>query len=42
MSRKAVEITLTVVEREQLERWIRGHRTTRSLTERAQIVLLAA
>ena len=42
MSRKAVEITLTVSEREQLERWSRGHQTPRSLAERAQIVLLAA
>jgi transposase len=42
MSRKAVEITLTINEREQLERWSRGHQTPRSLAERAQIVLLAA
>src|ERR1039457_7418796 len=42
MSRKAVEITLTVNEREQLERWSRGHQTPRSLAERAEIVLLAA
>ena len=40
MSRKAVEITLTINEREQLERWSRGHQTPRSLAERAQIVLL--
>ena len=42
MSRKAVAITLTVNERGQLERWSRGHQTPRSLTERAQIILLAA
>jgi transposase len=42
MSRKAVDITLTVSEREQLERWSRGHQTARSLAERAQFVLLAA
>jgi transposase len=42
MSRKAIEITLTVDEREQLERWSRGHQTPRALAERAQIVLLAA
>jgi len=39
MSRKAVDITLTVREREQLERWSRGHQTPRSLAERAQIIL---
>jgi len=42
MSRKAVEITLNDSEREQLERWSRGHQTPRALAERAQIVLLAA
>ena len=42
MSRKAVEITLNDSERQQLERWSRGHRTPRSLAERARIVLLAA
>ena len=42
MSRKAIEITLTLNEREQLERWSRGHQTPRALAERAQIVLLAA
>jgi transposase len=42
MSRKAVEISLNDSEREQLERWSRGHQTPRSLAERAQIVLLAA
>ena len=42
MSRKAVDITLTVSEREQLDRWSRGHQTARSLAERAQIVLLAS
>jgi DNA-binding NarL/FixJ family response regulator len=42
MSRKAVEITLNDSERQQLERWSRGHQTPRSLTVRAQIVLLAA
>jgi transposase len=42
MSRKAVEITLNDTEREQLERWSRGHQTPRALAERAQIVLLAA
>jgi transposase len=42
MSRKAVEITLNDSERQQLERWSRGHQTPRSLAERAQIVLLAA
>jgi transposase len=42
MSRKAVDITLTVSEREQLEGWSRGHQTARSLVERAQIVLLAS
>lgn len=41
MSRRALEITLTDTEREQLERWSRGHQTPRSLAERAQIVLLA-
>ena len=38
----AVEITLNDSEREQLERWSRGHQTPRALAERAQIVLLAA
>ncbi len=42
MSRKAVDITLTVSEREQLERWSRGDQTPRSLAERAQIILLAS
>ncbi len=42
MSRKAVDITLTVSEREQLERWRRGDQTPRSLAERAQLILLAA
>lgn len=42
MSRKAVEITLNDSERQQLERWSRGHQTPRSVAERAQIVLLAA
>jgi transposase len=42
MSRKAVEITLNDNERQQLERWSRGHQTPRSLAERAQMVLLAA
>ena len=42
MSRKAVDITLTVSEREQLERWSRGHQTPRSLAERAQIILMAS
>ena len=42
MSRKAVDITLTVSEREQLEGWSRGHQTARSLAARAQIVLLAS
>src|SRR5208282_5706417 len=42
MSRKAVEIILNDSERQQLERWSRGHQTPRSLAERAQIVLLAA
>lgn len=42
MSRKAIEITLNDTEREQLERWNRGHQTPRALAERAQIVLLAA
>ena len=37
-----VEISLIETEREQLERWSRGHQTPRSLAERAQIVLLAA
>lgn len=42
MSRKAVELSLSLSEREQLEKWSRGHRTPRALAERAQIVLLAA
>jgi transposase len=42
MSRRAIEITLTATEREQLERWSRGHQTPRALAERAQIVLWAA
>ena len=42
MSRRAIEITLTDTEREQLELWRRGHQTPRALAERAQIVLLAA
>jgi len=42
MSRKAVDLTLTVSEREQLERWRGGHQTPRALAERAQIVLLAS
>jgi DNA-binding CsgD family transcriptional regulator len=42
MCRKALEITLNDSERQQLERWSRGHQTPRSLTERALIVLLAA
>lgn len=42
MSRRAIEITLTDTEREQLELWSRGHQTPRALTERAQIFLLAA
>jgi transposase len=42
MRRKAVEITLNHAEREQLERWSRGHQTPRAFSERAQIVLLAA
>jgi transposase len=42
MSRKALDISLNQREREQLERWSRGHQTPRSLAERAQIVLLAA
>jgi transposase len=41
MSRQAVDITLTLSEREQLERWCRGHQTPRSLVERAQIILAA-
>ena len=41
MSRKAVDIALNESEREQLERWSRGHQTPRSLAERAQIILLA-
>ena len=42
MSRKAVEITLNDTEREQLERWSRGHQTPRALAERAPIILWAA
>ena len=42
MSRKAVDITLTVSEGEQLERWSGGHQTARAVAERAQIVLLAS
>jgi transposase len=42
MSRRAIEITLTDTEREQLEGWSRGHQTPRALAERAQIVLWAA
>ena len=37
-----MEITLNKSERQQLERWNRGHQTPRSLAERAQIILLAA
>jgi transposase len=42
MSRKAVDITMPRSEREQLERWRRGHQTARALAERAQIVHLAS
>jgi hypothetical protein len=35
-------ISLNDTERQQLERWRRGHQTPRSLAERAQIILLAA
>jgi transposase len=42
MSRKAMAISLNDTERQQLERWRRGHQTPRSLAERAQIILLAA
>ena len=42
MSRRAVEISLTLSEREQLDRWCRGHQTPRALAERARIILGAA
>jgi len=42
MSRRAIEITLSLSESEQLEKWCRGHRTPRALAERAQIILWAA
>jgi transposase len=42
MSRKAVDFTLTVSERDELQQWSRGHQTPQSLAERAQIVLLAS
>ena len=37
-----MEIRLTEAEREQLERWCRGHQTPRALAERARIILEAA
>ena len=37
-----MDITLTVSEQEQLERWSGGHQTPRALAERAQMVLGAA
>ena len=42
MSRRAIEITLSVSETAQLEKWCGGHRTPRALAERAQIILWAA
>lgn len=42
MSRKAVDILLTVSEQEQLQRWCRGQQTPRALVERARIILAAA
>ena len=42
MSRKAVVIALSDIERQQLEHWSRGHQTPRALAERARMVLLAA
>jgi transposase len=42
MSRRAVEITLSVSEHAQLVKWHRGHRTPRALAERAGIILWAA
>ena len=42
MSRKAVDILLTVREQELLQRWCRGQQTPRALGERARIILAAA